>query len=150
VNCTAAVHDLLRASGVAFRASCRLTFRFWSVNDAGQDEEAQAGNCTRCESTIAIPVRLLDGGTPYERAARARKVAKMLALVPPGATRREMNDLADALVRFDDDARARWASAAGCTPPSIATWADLVALSRARLTAQEIMARAAGEGAVIS
>lgn len=148
MSCSAAAHDLMRASGVAFRASVRLTFCYWAVNAAGRDEFAQAGNCLRCRSTISIPLYMLAAGNPHERAARARKVAAMLALVPPGADRREQDALADVLVGFDADARVRWAAAAGCSSPSLATWADLVAVTRARPSAQEIMALGAGaEGA---
>lgn len=150
MSCTAAAHDLMRASSVAFRASVSLTFRSWGVDEAGHDEEAQFGNCTRCCSTISIPVRMLAAVNPHERSARARKVGIILAQVPVGATRVELDALADCLVTFNQRQRDRFAEAAAAnTPVSPATWAEVVAAARGRLTVDEVLARAMGaEGAV--
>ncbi len=145
-NCPETVHALLRLSGRAFRSSCTLTFRWWGVDEAGHDEEYQAANCSRCGSTLSVPVGLLASGNPFEARARAEKVGLMLAMLPMGSSRAEMDALADTLASFDEDGRARWASAAGAkSPASPETWAELMAAARLRLTASEIMERAGAE-----
>lgn len=142
MDCSNAAHDLMRASGVAFRASVRLTFRSWGVDEAGRDGVYQYGICNRCTSCIGIPISLLDDGNRHENHARAVKVGKILAQVPVGARRAEIDALADCLVTFDREQRTRFAAAAGVLPPSDATWAEVVAGARGRLTAEEIFARA--------
>ncbi len=75
--------------------------------------------------------------------ARAKKVALIVALVPAGARQAENDALANTLQSFDDEQRARWASAAGCkSPPSDLTWHLAVKAVRARLVgADHFLAR---------
>lgn len=154
MSCTRSFHELVKASPVAFRATVVLGFLFWSVDEAGRDEECQSGTCRWCGSTIALPIARLAPGNPFERVARARKVAAILALVPVGTTREQIDASAECLMRFDADARRRFSrAAAGFAPgigqdaPSEATWAEVVAAVRGRLPADEVLARAEGRKA---
>ena len=65
------------------------------------------------------------------REARAKKVAILLALVPPSANDAEANALARVLASWDQSRRDTFAAAAGCNSPSESTWALLCAKVRA-------------------
>lgn len=67
----------------------------------------------------------LPAGSPFEDEARAQKLGRLLAAVPPHRTARQ-------LAKAPASARAALARAAGCREPSAATWSMLVDAVRAR------------------
>lgn len=138
--CSNAYHDTLRADPKKFRRATRFSFAFWGVDEGGRDEEYQAALCNACRSTISIPARLLKHSSPQEHAARAAKVLKIVALVPPPATPDERERLARVLERWEQTDRDRFAAAAGARSPSEETWRLVVAAVRAQKTGQEIEA----------
>jgi hypothetical protein len=71
---------------------------------------------------------------PFAAAARARKVAALLAIIPAGSTPREREAVADTLAGFSPADRARFAAHAGVNAPSPETWSMLVDAVRARGT----------------
>jgi len=68
----------------------------------------------------------------FEARARARKVAKIVALVPDGATAAENAEIATWLAEQADQFRREYAKLAGVHPPSQTTWDAVVAAVRAR------------------
>jgi hypothetical protein len=68
----------------------------------------------------------------FEQAARERKCLRMLAALPATASTAESQSLADCLAKFTIADRARWATNAGCNPPSESTWTRFVELARRR------------------
>lgn len=70
----------------------------------------------------------------HEIAARAEKVAKIVALVPRRFTSSRNNAARTAarMERFTAEQRDRWAVAAGAHPASDETWAMVVAAVRVR------------------
>ena len=70
----------------------------------------------------------------FEVAARAEKVAKIVALVPRRFTSSRNNAArtAASMERFTAEQRERWALAAGAHPASDETWAMVVAAVRVR------------------
>lgn len=79
----------------------------------------------------------------YEAAARARKVAAIMATVPHGKDAAEVAVIASWLESFRADDIARFAAAAGVKVPSETTWAEVVKTVRARKTADQLFARVA-------
>lgn len=87
---------------------------------------------------------------PYEESRRLRKVLRLMALLPTPATRTDIEAEANELERWDADQRDAWAWAAGCRVRNPRTkrlvseecWRLFVAATRARLTAEEALARA--------
>jgi hypothetical protein len=79
----------------------------------------------------------------FEAAARAAKVAKILAVVPVGETRRELDIVVSWLEAMTVQERRALALHAGCTAaPSDVTWAAVVEGARVRKTAAEVFGRA--------
>lgn len=141
--CTRAYHDSIKATAKSFRAGTRFTLAFWGVDEAGKDAEYQAGNCNRCGSMLAFPVAQLGrADTSYEHQKRAEKVAKILALVPAGATPAENATLATALEAYGQSDRDAFAHAAGTRKPSEETWRLVCKGVRERKTALEIFREA--------
>lgn len=77
-----------------------------------------------------------DAMSVFEYAARARKVAAIVALCPAGSTPREREAVAETLETFSAADRARFAAAAGVRAPSTETWAQVVEAVRARAAAR--------------
>lgn len=65
----------------------------------------------------------------FETRARAKKAAKIAAVVPAGYTtsRRRIAKVAAKLATFTQEQRDRWARVAGVASPSDATWLAVVA-----------------------
>jgi hypothetical protein len=68
--------------------------------------------------------------TSFERTARARKVSRLVSIVPRPETRDQAARLAMTLAAFTVEQRRRWAEFAGCKAPSSLTWAMCVATVR--------------------
>lgn len=68
----------------------------------------------------------------YEIYNRAKKVASMLAALPPVTSEAEADAQADVLARFTESQKACWSKCCGCTYPSDETWRDLVLEARVR------------------
>lgn len=73
----------------------------------------------------------------HEERARALKVAKLAAMLPPGQTAQEIARTADFFAKLSQADRARFAAAAGVKPPSDVTWSALVELLRSRRTRRQ-------------
>jgi len=76
--------------------------------------------------------------SPFETAARLNKVQRLLRLVPRGQTRAEIEQIANTLASWDEDARSALAWIASVRRPSALTWELLVRAARERLTDAEI------------
>jgi hypothetical protein len=80
----------------------------------------------------------------HEHIARARKVRKLIALVPAPVTKSQAWRLAMTLSAFTPAQRERWARAAGVTTPSNLTWSLLCDAVRESATKLSSADRAAG------
>jgi len=63
----------------------------------------------------------------FEKVARAKKVAKLLALVPPSTSVEADTRMAAIMATWSQGQRHRWADAANVKAPSVETWGDLLA-----------------------
>lgn len=77
----------------------------------------------------------------HEKAARALKVAKLLSVIPCGASARQIAQIADFLAALPQSDRNAFAELAGVNPPSETTWAEVVAGARARTAVVNILDR---------
>lgn len=74
---------------------------------------------------------------PFVELARAKKVARILNVIPVSATRRAIAGTADWLAALPQADRDEIAAAAGARPPSEETWRLVVEGARARIPASE-------------
>lgn len=94
----------------------------------------------------AVRARNPGHGNSFEEAARGRKILKLLAKVPVGASREANRITAEWLVGFSPDERALFAQMAGCKSPSSETWRQLVEAVRSRRSVDEAIEDVDGVG----
>lgn len=70
--------------------------------------------------------------SPFEQAARAARVIKLLSFVPTAYSEADRENLAAELESWEPNARHRYGSVCGALRPSDETWRQFVAAVRAR------------------